>query len=481
MKKIYKLMITILSLMIILVGCSDSSEIKLDPKNPVIITLATYYNDKQLNDLNEMIRNFNENEGSEKGIIVELISSGSVFETNKILLDSANDAPGSIEFPNIFITYKGLIMELEGKKEVIDYRDYFSEEELGQYLENLISTGKFEADQEKISMLPMANSTIITFINKTDFDEIAQKIGVNYDMLDTYEGIMEVAEKYYQYTDSLTPEPHDGKALYGMDAIVSQILAIHKSTGQDILTKTDGKVEVNFQKDFAKKMWDTFYVPTMKGYFAKYGKFTSEDMKTGKILVSSASTAGAGYYPSKILLEDGQEKNIEIITRFAPTIKGHDGLSVQQGGGIFISKSTPNKEYAAAEFVKWMTNRENNTMFTLRSSYIPVRVDNTSIEDIKQTITENNINEIVTASLVTSIDQIKTRKPYISPNIQGYEDVRSIVESVFAHEMNDARETLLDEVSQGKDYDQAVAEAISEESFELWYQDTLSRLQQAIQ
>lgn len=481
MKKIYTLMILILSLLIFAVGCNDSSEIKLDPKNPVIITLTTYYNDKQLSDLSEMIREYNENEGSKKGIIVELISSGSVSETNKILLDSANDAPGSIEFPNIFITYKGIIMELEGKKEVIDYRDYFSQEELDQYLENLIHTGKFETDREKISMLPMANSTIITFINKTDFDEISQKIGASYDMLDTYEGIMEVAEKYYQYTDSLTPEPHDGKALYGMDSIVSQILAIHKSTGQDILTKSNGTPEINFDKEFAKKMWDLFYVPTMKGYFAKYGKFTSEDMKTGKILVSSASTAGAGYYPDKILLEDGQEKNIQIITRFAPTIKGYDALSVQQGGGIFISKSTPTKEYAAAEFVKWMTNRENNMIFSLRSSYIPVRVDNTSINDIKQTISENNIREIVTDSLITSIDQIKTRKPYISPNIQGYEDVRSIVESVFAHEMNDARKELLAEISQGKDYDQAISEAISEEQFELWYEDTLSRLKQAIQ
>ncbi|MDO4711340.1 MAG: extracellular solute-binding protein [Peptostreptococcaceae bacterium] len=473
--------ITLLCLVLVFGGCKASPATKLDPKDPVIITLTTYYNDKQLNDLKDRIREFNETYGSEKGIIVELIASGSVAETNKILTDSANDAPGSVEFPNVFITYKGIILDLKDKKSVIDYRDYFSKDELDQYLKNLISAGKFEEDKEKISMLPMGNSTVITFINKTDFDKVSEKIGINYDMLDTYEGIIQAAERYYRYTDSLTETPNDGKALYGMDAVVSQILAIYRSTGKDLLTSVDGKTQIDFEKDFARKMWDTFYVPTMKGYFAKYGKFTSEDMKTAKVLVSTASTAGAGYYPSKILEADGSERDIEILTRFAPTIEGHDGLSIQQGGGIFISKSTPNKEYASAEFVKWLTDRENNLLFSVRSSYVPVRKDNTSIEDIDLAIKANGINEIVASSIITSIDQINSREPYITPNVEGYESIRSVLDAVFGKEMHNTRREIMQQVAEGADHDQTVASAIEEEDFEKWYQDLLSRLQMAVQ
>lgn len=480
MRKNTSILAIILIISLFLTACSNnnsSKKINLDPKNPVIVSLITYYNDKQLNEIKNIVSTFNETVGTDEGIIVEVIGAGSISQANKILIDSANNAPGSIEFPDMFITYKGTIMDLKDKVEVIDFKEYFSDEELKQYLPNLLEIGKFE-DENKISMLPMGSSTIITFINKTDFDKISKAAGISYDDLKTYEGIVSSAEKYYNYTDSLTPQKNDGKALYGTDAVVEQIFSMRKAMGEELLTKKNDKIQLNFDKETARKLWDIFYVPTMKGHFAKYGKFTSEDVKTGKLLLSTASTSGASYFPNKIMEEDGKERQIEIGTMFSPYIENDEQLTVQQGGGIFITKSTPVKEYASSIFVKWLTNKENNTMFTLRSSYIPVRNDNTDTDYVKEEIKNINLNQTIASSIITSIEQTKNRKSYVSPNIEGYEDTRVVVKEIFDIDIQEKRKELLNKVSQGQNYDELLKESISEESFEKWYEDTKAKLEE---
>ncbi len=42
-----------------------------------------------------------------------------------------------------------------------------------------------------------------------------------------------------------------------------------------------------------EKLWDNFYVPYINGYFASYGKFRSDDAKTGDILALVGSSSGA--------------------------------------------------------------------------------------------------------------------------------------------------------------------------------------------
>ena len=48
-------------------------------------------------------------------------------------------------------------------------------------------------------------------LNKTDWDKFAEATGATYEDISTIEGITETARKYYEWTDSLTPEADDGK------------------------------------------------------------------------------------------------------------------------------------------------------------------------------------------------------------------------------------------------------------------------------
>ena len=59
---------------------------------------------------------------------------------------------------------------------------------------------------------PVAKSTEITMINKTDWEPFAEATGTTVEELATTEGITEVAQRYYEWTDEQTPDvPDDGK------------------------------------------------------------------------------------------------------------------------------------------------------------------------------------------------------------------------------------------------------------------------------
>lgn len=51
--------------------------VKLDPNNPVSITLWHYYNGSQKNALTDMVEEFNKTDGRDKGIVVEAVNLGS--------------------------------------------------------------------------------------------------------------------------------------------------------------------------------------------------------------------------------------------------------------------------------------------------------------------------------------------------------------------------------------------------------------------
>ena len=49
--------------------------------------------------------------------------------------------------------------------------------------------------------------------------------------LETVEGLVDTAEKYYNWTDEQTEEPDDGKAFFGRDAMANYMFVGAKQLG----------------------------------------------------------------------------------------------------------------------------------------------------------------------------------------------------------------------------------------------------------
>ena len=113
-----------------------------------------------------------------------------------------------------------------------DLSQYFTEDELSKYVDSYIQEGYFNQDGA-LYLFPVAKSTEITMLNKTDWEPFAEAAGTTVDELATTEGIVQVAQRYYEWTDAQTPDvPAAGKAFYGRDSMSNYFLISMKQMGK---------------------------------------------------------------------------------------------------------------------------------------------------------------------------------------------------------------------------------------------------------
>ena len=55
-----------------------------------------------------------------------------------------------------------------------------------------------------------------------------------------------------------------------------------------------------------------------------------------------------------------------------PVFKNGNKVAIQRGGGMIVTKSTKEKQYASVEFLKWFTAPEQNMKFISETGYLPV-------------------------------------------------------------------------------------------------------------
>ncbi len=208
---------------------------QLDPKNPEIVELWHYYNSVQKTAFDALVEEFNETVGKEKGVVVEAYNQGNVNDLMTKVLESAEKKVGMGEIPDIFAAYPDTAYEVDKLGLVANLDEYFTEAELADYRSEFIQEGKF-GEGNHLKIFPVAKSTELMFLNLTDFNIFAQACNVTIDDIKTQEGLLEVAKKYYDWTDSLTTTPNDGKAFYGRDSMANHIIIANKQLGNEIFS-----------------------------------------------------------------------------------------------------------------------------------------------------------------------------------------------------------------------------------------------------
>lgn len=467
------------------VGVSANAEVYdkdgiLDPENPVTITIWHYYNGAHQAAFDTLVEEFNSTVGRNLGIYVEDYSKGSVSDLESAIRDSASGAIGAEEMPDLFSSYTDTAFELQKSDILADMRKYFTQEELDQYVDSYVSEGEFAGDG-CLYVFPVAKSTEITMLNETDWKPFAEATGASLEDLDTMEGIVKTSEMYYNWTDELTPEiPDDGKAFYGRDSMSNYFLIGMKQLGMDLIEEKDGVVTLQADKDTVRTLWENYYVPYVKGYFVSYGRFASDDVKTGDTLVYTGSTASSMYFPDKVELDDDSYP-IEYAICDAPVFEGGEAVCVQQGAGMAMVKSDEQREFAGSVFLKWFTQNENNLKFGSASGYLPVRKEANKTETLDQVIDESQLQiEPKTYDCLSRVmDQFENMVFYVSPCFDNSYPVRKVLDYNLKDKAAADKAAIDDLVSEGVTREEAAAPYITEEAFGAWYEEFVAALRAA--
>lgn len=443
--------------------------------DPVTITVWTYYNGDQLDTFNDLTEKFNETVGKKQGITVESKSLGTAEDLEKNVLAAADGEVGASEVPNIFSAYSDTAYTMDQKDMLVDLSDYLTDKEKEEYVEGYLKEGDF-SDDGSIKIFPTAKSTELLFLNDTDWQKFAADTGAQYDDLKTIEGLVDTAEKYYNWTDDQTPDqPDDGKALFGRDAMANYMLVGAKELGCDIFEVKDGKMTLNFDKDVIRTLWDNYYVPYIKGYFSASGRFRSDDVKTGNVLGYVGSTSSATFFPTEVTDDSGASYDISLKVLPSPKFKDGDDYAVQQGAGMVVTKGSDEEIKASVEFLKWFTEPENNIEFSIGAGYLPVTNEANSIDKIKSV--ESDISSSMEEILAKSVDEINNNNLYYMHAFENGNDARTALQEAFGDVAQQDRATVEERLAEGQSAQEAEADFLSDDYFENWYQNVLSELQ----
>lgn len=464
-------------LLCVLSACTRD-KIRLNPKNPVTVTVWHYYNGAIASAFGTLVKEFNETVGTDEGIIVEYSAVGDVYELEKAVMASVAGEVGSMDMPNIFASYADTAYEAEKMGLLANLDDYFTREEQSAYIGSFIEEGRIGLDGE-LRIFPIAKSTEALMVNETDWLPFSEECGFSYEDLSTMEGIARVAERYYTWTDEKTPEPNDGKAFFGRDSMANLFIIASKQFGTELFEVSGGTARLNINEAVFRKIWDTYYVPYIGGCYYSYGRFRSDDAKVGDILAYVGATSSAAYFPTEVTYA-GQTHSVVAKVLPVPLFEGAENVMVQQGAGMVVTQAEPEEEYASVVFLKWFTEARQNTEFSALSGYLPVKKEAADLNAMTEWLDDGEkVHELTAETLKTALSGIQSGTLYTNKAFAGGVAARAVLDRSLQDKAAADREAVLSQIASGKSRADAVAALNTDEAFAAWLADITQQLNQA--
>ncbi|MGK5474450.1 extracellular solute-binding protein [Faecalibacterium prausnitzii] len=240
-----------------------------------------------------------------------------------------------------------------------------------------------------------------------------------------------------------------------------------RQLGDTLFEVQDGKMTLNFDKDVARKLWDNYYVPFVKGWFAAIGRFRSDDIKVGNVLAYVGSNSSATFFPTQVMVNDTESYDIDMTVLPSPKFAGGEDVAVQQGAGMVVTAGTEEEINASVEFLKWFTQPENNISFSVDSGYLPVTTAANDMEAIKTSGLE--LSPKMERILSNAVQSVKNNTLYTPSAFAGGNKARKVLEYSLSDLASADRATVQERVAAGQPAADAEAEFLTDEYFDAWY------------
>lgn len=446
-------------------------------RTPVTITVWQYYNGVQQKAFEQMVEEFNETVGKEQGIFVESYSQGSVEGLLQVVLDAADKKVGAQQMPDICSAYSDTAYRMYTMGLTADIAPFFTQGEKDFYVQGYLQEGEFSPGE--MTIFPVAKATEALVLNKTDWDKFSADTGIGMDQLATYDQLVQVAEAYYRWTDSLTPQPDDGKAFFGRDALANMFFSVFRQQGIELFDQENGVVKLYFDKQAARNIWDLFYVPYIKGYYYKGGRFSSDDMSSGQIIAYIGSTSSASYVPKQVMVNDNQGYPIDTVILECPILQDGEKVAIQQGAGMVVLNTGEKELEASIRFLKWFTDSERNVEFTSSAGYLPVTCGTNTEAAFNSTLLSLEEGAVRDMAQV-SMEMAMTWTLYTPQAALGGEEIRAVLENSLLKQAQEDREAIMTLTASGMSLEEAQEDYLNGACFEEWYERTKTELESAI-
>jgi multiple sugar transport system substrate-binding protein len=406
---------------VLVCGCHNPG--RPSPRNPVSLSFWHTHTRPPETTLRELVEEFNATAGAREGIFVAAGTMADQAILDEKLLVAAEGDPGAPELPDIAVVYPAIAQALVRRGLLMDFASQFSAAELARYVDRYVQEGVLEG---ALYLLPFAKSTEVVFLNKTIFDRFAADVpGVTLRDLETFEGILGAAEKYYRWSG--------GKAFFFPDDLLHYALIGMEQLGDPLMR--DGRL--NLRSPAFRRIWDAYYGSAVRGESALFNNFGNYLAMTGDVICVTSSTASAAYFPPSVTYRDNTREAVEFIALPYPVFAGGEKVAIQRGGGVCVIKSSPAREYGAGVFLKWLTAAEQNRRFASSAGYMPVTKQ--AVEEAMAAGPETG-QDLARRTLQTMLAMAGEYRFFVPPVFEGFYELRNRYIEALQKTIRSARE-----------------------------------------
>lgn len=432
--------------------------------SPVILTLWHYYSGQTKAAVDELVAEFNAGPGAREGITISAYSHGDVRELAEAVFDAANHTAGAPPVPDLFAAYPDNAYRIAQVIELANLDDWFTPEEQREYHQEFLNDGRFGLDNG-LRVFPVAKSTENLFLNRTAWDAFAAATGAELADLATWEGITRTAGRYHAWSS--------GRAFFEIDSPSNFFLLAARQLNDPLYTRQGDTVRLHISRRLARAVWDAYHAPYLRGWYAKTGRFSTDDVRTGAVVAYVGSSAGAVYFPTEVTGRDGRPVSITCSVLPYPRFEAGEAWAVMQGAGLCVVKNDPAREQAASVFLKWFTRTAPNVRFAAATGYLPVKKASLQARLILEAAPEEAVaasQPAVTCSLITTLSMLgHTGMGNPSP-FRGSYALRMLWDRFLTDEVRRDLDAVRHRMEQGEERAKAVTAMLTDERFELWYQ-----------
>jgi multiple sugar transport system substrate-binding protein len=474
---LYAILLIFIVLLFILIPRTAPWKAGLSRFKPVSISFAYCSTNEDTEALiNEMVERFNRSVGKDVGIVVEARNYKSIDYYSSLVSDYIVGGVTNAKISDINMVNYETAYLAKTMNRIASIDDYLEAEELSEFITGYLERGRYTSDSKRF-VFPMSNDTKIIYVNNVQWERF-KEANPEYDesVFETWEDLVEVSMRYYDWTDSLTPDIEgDGKAFLAFDSLSDYIFTSSNQLMNSIIQPGHKEVRINLDKRALYRLWEPVYKGFIYGGISIQRRENKPELMTnGEIVCYIGSTKDVDEFPLAFIFMDKVGETKLKVYDF-PTFRNQRKVSPMEGEGVIVLKSDSKKEFACFFFLDWLVTQNEYVQMCYNEMVMPVKHDSFYCE-YATTLVENGLKAKEAMKKHRAIvfeaasQQVLEGEPYapvaFSKSHMFKQEVEdSFYDNVFAGIMEVDRL-----IEKGHDRKVSVEQVLSNDLFEIWFQ-----------
>jgi len=402
MRRDFSALISILVLSALAAGCGTNDEEQPNGigDNRVEITFWHTQADRNQQILLDIIRQFNETHDTIRVKPVYVAGYSQIFRKLK-------SAVIAQKLPDLAIAYESMVAEYTKSGVVVPLDQYLNDPDVGLSRESIgdiypvfIETNRFPQFDNQLLSFPFTKSLLMMYSNADMLKEA---------------GFDSPPKTWKEFVEQCSAVKRLGKSGYALSVDPSTVHAMIMSLGGEIVNPKTLKTGYDEPAGLAAFKLIDRMVEEELAYQIKFDSYDDRADLAGERCAFMIRSSTSRPYLHE-MIKDKFDWTISI----PPHGKGQPPVTVLFGANICMFKSTPERQRAAWEFIRYFCSTEVTALWATKTGYMPVRRSATSTDMMKAFFAECPQNSSTIAVL-----------PYAQPepNLNGMQHIRDLVDN----------------------------------------------------